>query len=267
MKVGKDMYTKKRYVAFIDILGFKSIFNNIRNPDDLGDQMSVILQSSIRSALLGKSVNVDDEFDLSGISSIKVYQFSDAIVLYTEDDNDDTLEDLVITLNLLFAQSIIRGFPLRGAITYGDLYVKGSIVVGKPLIEAYQLEGRQEWSGLIVDCDINPQMLSQLKSEKLIVDHEVTLKDQKNTENLIIEEHLVINWPQYCGLRISSPEEFKRNFSRFSGELQKIEHIKKRERTLDFFKNNLGTKDLPSFNFGVGKIIFNSNGEALFLKE
>lgn len=260
------MYTKKRYVAFIDILGFKSIFNYLRSADDLGDQMSIILQSSIRSALSGKTVDVDDESNFSDITNIKVYQFSDAIVLYSEDDNDDTLKDFVVTLNLLFAQSITRGFPLRGALTCGDLYVKGSIVVGEPFIRAYQLEERQEWAGLIVDCDINPQMLSRLKSEKLIVNHKVTLKDCKNSKHLITEDHLVINWPQYCGSRISSNEEFKRKFSRFSGEPQKSGHINKRERTLEFFENNLGTKELPSFVFGVGRVIFNSNEEPLIFK-
>lgn len=229
--------------------------------------MSILLQSSIRSALSKKSVDIDDEFDSGDLTNIRVYQFSDAIFLYTEDDKEDTLKEFIITLNLLFAQSIIRGFPLRGALTYGDLYVKGNIVVGEPLIKAYQLEGRQEWSGLIVDCAIVPQLQSELRNEKLIVDHSVVLKDQGNNNNLVVENRLVINWPQYCGLRVSSSEDFRNNFSRFSGEPKKLEHINKRERTLVFFKKNLGTKDLPSFNFGVGRIVFNENGEALILKE
>ncbi len=56
---------------------------------------------------------------------------------------------------MLLAQSAIRGFPLRGALTWGDLYVSGSIIVGDPLVRAYNLESRQEWSGVIVDCPID----------------------------------------------------------------------------------------------------------------
>lgn len=260
------MSTVKRYVAFIDILGFKSIFDNFNNADELGDQMSVILLSSIRSALSGTNVEVDDDTDLNSISSIKVYQFSDSIVLYTEDDGKKSLSNFITALNLLFAQSMIRGFPLRGALTLGELYVKGSIVVGEPLINAYKIEYRQEWAGLIIDCNMPEQVLKELLDEQLVAYYNVSMKDIPN-KSVVKERHLVLNWPQYCGAKISSEVELRRRFSMLSGEPVEDKDIAKRERTVTFFKENLGNKELPSFIFGTGRVVLMKNGHVGFAKD
>ncbi|MDQ0087635.1 hypothetical protein J2T12_001041 [Paenibacillus anaericanus] len=261
------MSTIKRFVAFIDILGFKSIFNYIDNADILGDQMNVILQSSIRAALTGSNVEVDDNSNLNDLSDIKLYQFSDSIVLYTEDDSQEILMKFITALNLLFAQSILRGFPLRGALTKGDLYVRGNIVVGEPLINAYNLESRQEWAGLIVNCDMPSSTLTLLESEKLVVKHKVSMKNNIDKAEIIEEEHLVINWPQYLGMKISSKEDFKRGFSSLSGEPVDIKDIKKKERTVDFLEKNLGNKVLPSFIFGTGRVVLMKDGHLGFMKD
>lgn len=261
------MHTKNRYLAFIDILGFKAIFDKLGDPEMLGDQMSVMLQSSIRSALSRANVEVDDDSDLNVLSDIKVYQFSDSIVLYTEDDSHDSLMNIIITLNLLFAQSIIRGFPLRGALTQGKLYVKGSVVVGDALIRAYKLESRQEWAGLVIDCELQDTELQLLLEQKLVIECEVSMKDELDKTKILQEKQIVINWPQYCGTKISSEEEFIRSFSKYSGEPEKDIDKNKRKRTLDFFKDNLGGKELPSFIFGTGRVVLMKDGMLGILKE
>jgi len=254
------MTTRKRYVAFLDILGFKSILKNVGSADSLGVQMSELLQASILSALTGKTANVDINQNLDVRTDIRVYQFSDAIILYTEEDKDESLYKVIVVLNLLFAQSILRGLPLRGALTFGDLYVNGSIIVGEPMVKASELEGRQEWSGLIVDCKINSSLLSKLKDERLVTNWDVALKKLDDKQKIELERRLVLNWPQYCGIRVSSLEEFEESMARFSGKSNKEEHLDKRNRTIDFFKKNLGTKPLPGFQFDAGKLVLSATG-------
>jgi hypothetical protein len=262
--VGDLLSTKKRYIAFLDILGFRSIMNNL-STDELGDEMSHILQASILSAIKGDTVSVTNNPNLDVSSSIKVYQFSDSIIIYSEDDNLDTLYELIKTLNLLLAQSAIRGFPLRGALTWGDLYVSGSIIVGDPLVRAYNLESRQEWSGVIVDCPIEVKAMNQMMNEKVVTKHIVTLKDEKNKNAMVEEERLVINWPQHCGIKLGSADSLVKSMARFSGEPTRQKEIDKIQRTVDFYRANIGNKPLPDFNFGFGRLIFNENGEALFI--
>lgn len=259
------MSTKKRYMAFLDILGFKSIMSNL-STDELGDQMSHILQASILSAIKGDTVFVDNNPNLDVSSSIKVCQFSDSIIIYTENDDIGTFNELIKTLNLLLAQSIIRGFPLRGALTWGDMYVNGSIIVGDPLVRASVLESRQEWSGIIVDCPIDTQTMIQMLDEKVIVEHEVTLKDENDSTALISEHRLVINWPQHCGIKVVSADNLVNSMTRFSGNPKRQKEIDKIQRTVNFYKENIGSKELPNFQFGVGRVIFNEKGEAMFTK-
>lgn len=254
-------------MVFLDILGFKSIMDNINNTDELGDQMSHILQTSILSAMKGDSVYVENNPSLDVSDIIKVYQFSDSIIIYTEDDDSETLYKLIKILNLLLAQSLIRGFPLRGALTSGDLFVNGSIIVGEPLVRAYQIESRQEWSGLIVDCPIDSTIATQLINEKLVTNHMVTLKGAKDSLELISEAKLVINWPQYCGLKVGSTDKLEDSMTKFSGKPKRQKDIDKINRTVAFFIGNIGSKELPSFNFGVGRVVFNESGEALFMKK
>ncbi|MDQ0059472.1 hypothetical protein [Paenibacillus harenae] len=258
------MSTKKRYMAFLDILGFKSIMGNL-STDELGDQMSHILQASILSAIKGDTVFVDNNPSLEVSSSIKVYQFSDSIIMYTEDDDIGTFIELIKALNLLLAQSIIRGFPLRGALTWGDMYVNGSIIVGDPLVRASVLESRQEWSGVIVDCPIDTQIMIQMLDEKVIAQHEVTLKDENDSTAHISEHRLVINWPQHCGIKVGSADNLVRSMTRFSGYPTRQKEIDKIQRTVDFYKENIGNKALPNFSFGDGKVMFNEDGEPLFI--
>jgi hypothetical protein len=48
---------------------------------------------------------------------------------------------------------LAQGFPLRGAITYGDLYIyrKSHVFLGEAMINAYEKEQNQDWIGALVD--------------------------------------------------------------------------------------------------------------------
>jgi hypothetical protein len=51
--------------------------------------------------------------------------------------------------------------PIRGAITVGNIIVSGDIVLGKPIVDAYEIEKNQEWIG----CTISSQAMRTLSKE------------------------------------------------------------------------------------------------------
>lgn len=262
------MHTEERFVVFIDILGFQSIIDRVKDAEVLGDQISNIFQNSILSSLLGESVDVKSNPELDVIETIKIYQFSDSIIMYSNNTSDEVLEDLIKSLNLLLAQSAIRGFPLRGALSRGKLYVNGSTIVGDPLVRAYKLEGRQEWSGLIIDREtikMSIDLLNELIAQKLISVENICMKDINDKDKFVVEEHLVINWPEFCGRKVTSEDNFYKSLIYFTGIPEKKREKEKLKNTVEFFKKNLGFGELPNFRFGLGEVIFNESGKPLFM--
>ena len=85
----------------------------------------------------------------------------------------------MLVINRLVAQSAINGFPLSGALVMDELYVNPPIIIGRALIKAYQLEGLQEWPGVIIYesyYSMNKKLIEILLKDKLIIIKEVPLK-------------------------------------------------------------------------------------------
>jgi len=151
----------KRFVAYADILGFKSLLRE--------DSLEAVV-AKVRALLAGVSeVNVpwlqvrkagenfDGEWTKSeGAWRPTFFHFSDALILWS---------DILVDFNDLFrftaghmfghavAQLVTRAFvsriPLRVGIAFGDMFIDAAngIIVGEPLVHAYELEQAQEWVG------------------------------------------------------------------------------------------------------------------------
>ncbi|MGI6356283.1 MAG: hypothetical protein ACOX6W_14495, partial [Lentisphaeria bacterium] len=87
---------------------------------------------------------------------------SDSILIWTEDDEFRTFRNLLEVISELLLYGIKNGFPLRGAMTYGEIIVHkddkkdprqfftNEAIYGKAVIEAISLEKIQEWSGCVI---------------------------------------------------------------------------------------------------------------------
>lgn len=139
----------QRYVAFFDLLGFgswvetagsKEVFEYVRGFMDL----------MIRSSLPDSTVNPDMSVDVAE-TGIGYVGFSDSIVFYTRDDSYASLTTM-LTVCGQFMNVVICGPSrmIRGAIALGEFYVdpQANAYVGKALIDAYRLEGDQDWLAL-----------------------------------------------------------------------------------------------------------------------
>lgn len=126
---------EEHYVAFIDILGFKELLTTGATCEDIYSIFKCLKENS-RSSLFYNGE------DVSAFDHVNHYIMSDSIVLYIKSDIDEAFLALLGTCIHLQESLIYRDNPilLRGGIAKGPLFVEGSIIYGKGLSDAYQIE-------------------------------------------------------------------------------------------------------------------------------
>jgi hypothetical protein len=125
------------YLLVADVLGFTNIVANLsqnatKGQSSLKDRVDhwIRLVETIRSEVAVKDLRL----------------ISDTVIAF-EDDSRDGLMRLLCFAKLLLEKGISNSFPIRGAITHGDL-VWGDLIYGRPVIDAIKLEKSQDWIGI-----------------------------------------------------------------------------------------------------------------------
>ena len=145
----------KRFVAFFDILGFGSWVENVGSME-VFTYVQGFLNLMARSSLPGSVVHPNMSVDVPS-SDLGYVMFLDSIVFYSRDDSYECLKTMLAVCGE-FMNSVICGPSrmVRGAIAYGDFFVDPEVdaYVGQALIEAYRLEGQQDWLALSLDASL-----------------------------------------------------------------------------------------------------------------
>lgn len=260
-------------VSMFDILGFSSLLWE-EDLEKIKDYMIGIEKlTDSNSDGVRSSGNVTDEFGnvlgklIKGDSENKLveYKFAfDTMIYYTvEDEEKDFYNIIVITAKLLAYSYFLIGLPIRGAISYGELYVDDKNIFGKSLIDAHKYEAKQEWSG----CILSPELINRFKDtnvfskmcmDNLLLEYEVPIKvrDKKGCMKIENEKFHTINWMQYAGKNILL-EDFKKQWSalRKDGYIYSEEVKRKLENTARFREYSLGI-DINDFrNYQIGYTI------------
>lgn len=130
---------KDRLVVFIDVLGFKNLVYSTST--DLINNYYSFLLSNFQAAITKRN------FDFLLIS--------DSIVVYCNNDIE-SLSELIKSISVLQAGLLSKRILVRGAISHGDLFVDkaNNIIVGRGLINAYQLETQAKYPRVIIDRSI-----------------------------------------------------------------------------------------------------------------
>jgi hypothetical protein len=119
-----------RYCAYIDILGFRGLIEDL----DRG-RISVDDVYRVLSAVHSPKIPIRREADL------KFQSISDAVALSTA-PNAAGLDAICTAAEELSRMLLRSGYFPRGAITKGALYHDHSMVFGPALVEAYRLEAQ-----------------------------------------------------------------------------------------------------------------------------
>lgn len=139
-------------VAVCDILGFSELVEQ--------QPLGAVVDNAIgwfRKALNHSLLKNGFPSETPSLPTLEVHPdvgiawFSDTVLFYTKQDNDQAVRELLSTVAWLLFETILEGVTkLRGGIAYGPVHLEpeNSLFVGKPIIEAYRLEQSQQWSGV-----------------------------------------------------------------------------------------------------------------------
>jgi hypothetical protein len=173
-----------RYVAFFDILGFKN-WVEIEGSWNVFVYIRGFMNLIIRASMPKSVVNADMSVDLEP-SIISYINFSDSIVFYSLDDSYEAFRS-ILKVSAEFVNVTICGptRAIRGALSYGEFYAdpENNAYVGQALIDAYELERKQDWLGVCLHSSLEGTanfIRAQKEFPSLIVQSLVPIKDSSN---------------------------------------------------------------------------------------
>jgi hypothetical protein len=228
----------KRFVAFFDILGFGSWVESAGSME-VFTYVRGFLNLMIRASLPGSVVHPDMSIDVPE-SNLGYISFSDSIVFYSRNDSYDCLKTMLDVCGG-FMNAVICGPSrmIRGAIAHGEFYVdpEANAYVGKALIDAYRLEGRQDWLALSMHDSLValPQFTRALAEYPgYIVRPLVSLRDSE-------EMPYCVNWANKSYLnadfnaRRSLVTCYRRSLKSLRGNQEELKKLKRRvKQTREF---------------------------------
>lgn len=159
-----------KIVAFVDTLGFKQKITSISHEE----AKEVIKKFNSEIYNLWKRLHYHSDDSIHGQT------FSDSFILYTDNDNSESLRKILIFLKELYQASILRcDLPLRGGIALGDFdripatefnNLQKELVIGTAFIDAYYLESAKKIKGskIIYRSQIHERIETDLQEFKSI---------------------------------------------------------------------------------------------------
>lgn len=156
--------TAKRYVGFIDIMGFKDMVARTTH-----EEIYVMMQE-IESA---KRSNENVKWRGNEEPKVRSTFYSDSIILYSKDDSKDSASVINSTISALTDDLICSGIPHKGALGFGKMTLDNekSIFFGQPLIDAYLLQEELLMYGIVVHSSAEAEI------ERLGIQEELFLFD------------------------------------------------------------------------------------------
>lgn len=155
------------YFGLFDILGY----SKMNEENNLESLIKIFLENIIGldeyAITLGGAARRQQSFSFT---EVKTILFSDTIIFYEETPKPDLISKGIIDPSqfMLKVCTLLRlafegGLPLRGAISYGDYYIHERVFLGKPIIEAYNFERNQNWSGAALCKSAEEEYLTRLR--------------------------------------------------------------------------------------------------------
>lgn len=134
---------EQRWVAFFDILGFKSFIE-----ESTVEHKLYLLVDCYQTTLR----KLEERCTYYEGHELTYLWFSDSFVFYSRDGSKQSYVVIQQAGKHFLESNIYHGIPLRGAIAFGNLYTDESsrIVIGHSLVEAYKYCEDQDWINLIL---------------------------------------------------------------------------------------------------------------------
>lgn len=189
--MSNDNIKKNCFVGLFDILGFKDLVQN--------KKLHVVAKSYKSAQIYFKemighinAVAQQRGKDTIEEDAISFHIFSDTFLVHTSKVSDRDFLVLLAACDSLFLASNKNKLQIRGATAVGDLIVSDGMEIGKPIIDSYENEKKQDWIGCWItkECieKISEKALNDHLDSKSIVKYEIPLKDGK------VRNEYAFNW-------------------------------------------------------------------------
>ena len=119
------------YLLVADVLGFSNIVSNLQH-GELNERISTW---------------IDLAKDIKSKSGVEKIQLISDTLFVQEEGSREGLERLLRFSRSLLERGIEHSFPIRGAITHGEV-TWSDLTYGKPVIEAHHIERSLDWIGI-----------------------------------------------------------------------------------------------------------------------
>ena len=146
-----------KYVAFLDILGFRNRIRGLKAEE--AKDLIFDFSGTIFNIFMKENSN----------NKINGYIVSDSVILYSNDDSKDSLEALIkLTGEICKNEFIDNNILMRGAIAKGEFdkvpakeisSLEKGLIVGEAYIDAYVGEGSIKVMGVILSEDVYKDIL------------------------------------------------------------------------------------------------------------
>ena len=154
------------FFVYLDILGFKNLVANNTTQrlekiiKSFWDGFNKTIDESRTIPYKNVTNGTNGEWKIS-LDKLNFRLLSDSILIWSEDESFQNFRNILEATSQLLAYGLQNGFPLRGAMTYGEVIVQRSnnsntrflpneSIYGKALVETYSIEEKMEWSGCIM---------------------------------------------------------------------------------------------------------------------
>lgn len=133
-----------RYVAVIDIMGFKNMV--ARSTQKQIYDMMFSINDKVRTSVNTKWIQKIDQKMVSTTS------YSDSIMIYSKGSDSISFKSLMLTLSSITNDLLTECIPHKGAIAFGEMTLdtENAIYFGQPLIDAFLLQEELKFYGIIL---------------------------------------------------------------------------------------------------------------------
>jgi hypothetical protein len=203
-----ELRTEKGMVGFFDVLGYQSIIDN----NKISDAASILSKSFTRipekvKKRLAESLVDGKEIYKTLQGRMRIIIISDSIVMaipFLPSDGKKPEEEkkvnfanryqlfyFLLSASFLLRMAFDAGFPLRGAIDYGEFYIEDHTFAGRPFINAFRIANQLEMSGCIATKEAETEFRRHLEEDPINDIFFSYLVPLKNNEN---KRWLTLKW-------------------------------------------------------------------------
>lgn len=134
--------TARRYVCYIDIMGFANMIATKENSEIYEMMKRIVGYQKLNARIAwGAKPNL-----------VKTTTYSDSIIIYSINDDSNSLAAIMCTAAGLIQDLLTDGIPFKGALSAGIMTCdyENSIFFGQPLIDSYLLQEELYLYGIII---------------------------------------------------------------------------------------------------------------------